>query len=52
MFQKNAVSGYKIIMANPNTAMKAANMPAPGMNAAMLPKNRTIRIAAMKARIA
>jgi hypothetical protein len=52
MFQKNAVSGYRIIIANPNTVMKAAKLLAPGMNAAMLPKNRTIRIAAIKAKIA
>jgi hypothetical protein len=51
MFQKNAVSGYRIIIAYPNSVMKAAKLLAPGMNAAITSKNRTIRIAAIKPKL-
>ncbi len=52
MLKKNEVKGHRIMIDNPNTVMKPANMFIPGMSAAIVPKNRITRIAAIKARMA
>ena len=52
MLKKKEVRGHRMIMDKPNKVMKLANMPMPGIIAAMVPKKSMVRIAKIKARIA
>ena len=52
MVKKNDVKGHRIIIDNHITVMKPANALTPGMSAAIVPKNRITRIAAINAKIA